>query len=435
MTTETADTLDLTQMPAHPHIAAVDPAVHAALCSEWERQRSKLELIASENFVSPAVLEAAGSTMTNKYAEGYPGRRYYGGCEHYDVVENLARDRAKRLFDAPHANVQPHAGAQANSAVYLAFLQPGDTVLGLRLDHGGHLTHGSPVNSSGILYRFVAYGVHRETEHIDMDEVRELARAHRPKMIITGASAYSRHWDFATFRAIADEVDAILMADMAHFAGLVAAAVHPTPIGHAHVTTTTTHKTLRGPRGGLILAADEELGKTVDRAVFPGAQGGPLMHQIAAKAVAFAEALTDDFKDYQRRIIANARALAEALGNKGLRIVSGGTDNHLMVVDLRAKRLTGRKAERALDDAGITVSRSTVPFDPEKPAVTSGIRLGTPAMTTRGMAEEDMRRIAGWIAEVLDRPEDEATLARVAAEVAEFARGFPLHVGVRPPAA
>jgi glycine hydroxymethyltransferase len=418
-------------MPPHPHIAASDPAVAAALAAEWERQVSKLELIASENFVSPAVLEAAGGTMTNKYAEGYPGRRYYGGCEHYDTVENLARDRAKQLFSAPHANVQPHAGAQANAAVYLAYLKPGDTVMGLSLDHGGHLTHGSPVNMSGILYNFVAYGVDRETERIDMDAVRKLAKEHQPKLIIIGASAYARHWDFAAFRAIADEIGALLMTDMAHFAGLVAAGVHPTPVGHAHVTTTTTHKTLRGPRGGLILGADEDTGKKIDRAVFPGTQGGPLMHLVCAKAVAFGEALTEDFRAYSARIVENAQALAMALTERGLRLVSGGTDNHLMVVDLRSKKITGRAAEVALDKAGITVSRSTIPFDPEKPAITSGVRVGTPAVTTRGMGVGDMSKIAGWIDRALDSVEDEAETSRIAAEVAEFARAFPLHVGVR----
>ncbi|MBN1478264.1 serine hydroxymethyltransferase [Candidatus Sumerlaeota bacterium] len=420
-------------MPALPHIAEIDPAVMKALSDEWDRQITKLELIASENFVSPAVLEAAGSTMTNKYAEGYPGRRYYGGCEHYDVVEDLARDRAKALFNAAYANVQPHSGAQANMAVYLHMLEPGDTVMGMSLAHGGHLTHGSPVNSSGILYHFVSYGVSRETETIDMDEVRDIARKTKPKLIVTGASAYSRHWDFAAFREIADEVGAQLMTDMAHFAGLVAAGLHPSPIPHAHVTTTTTHKTLRGPRGGLILANDEEMGKAMNKAVFPGVQGGPLMHIIAAKAVAFAEALTDDFRDYSRRVIANAKALAAALTERGLRIVSGGTDTHLMLVDLRAKGMTGKVAEKALDLAGITVNKNGIPFDPEKPFVTSGIRLGSPAMTTRGMGEADMDRIAGWIVEALDHVEDESALARIAAEVADFARAFPMHVGVKVP--
>jgi glycine hydroxymethyltransferase len=420
-------------MPALPHIAETDPAVMKALNDEWDRQITKLELIASENFVSPAVLEAAGSTMTNKYAEGYPGRRYYGGCEHYDVVEDLARDRAKELFSAAFANVQPHSGAQANMAVYLHMLEPGDTVMGMSLAHGGHLTHGSPVNSSGILYNFVSYGVSRDTEIIDMDEVRDIARKTKPRLIVTGASAYSRHWDFAAFREIADEVGAQLMTDMAHFAGLVAAGLHPSPIPHAHVTTTTTHKTLRGPRGGLILANDIEMGKAMNKAVFPGVQGGPLMHIIAAKAVAFAEALTDDFRDYSRRVIANAQALAAALTERGLRIVSGGTDTHLMLVDLRAKGMTGKVAEKALDIAGITVNKNGIPFDPEKPFVTSGIRLGSPAMTTRGMGEADMDRIAGWIVEALDHVQDEAALARIAAEVADFARAFPMHVGVKIP--
>jgi glycine hydroxymethyltransferase len=431
MPLETVSPLDLAQMPALPHIAAIDPDAHAALVAEWDRQISKLELIASENFVSPAVLEAAGSTMTNKYAEGYPGKRYYGGCEFYDVVENLARDRAKRLFGAPHANVQPHSGAQANMAVYMALLQPGDTVMGLNLAHGGHLTHGSPVNSSGKLYHFVAYGVDAKTERIDLDQVREIAREHRPKLIVTGASAYSREWDFPGFRAIADEVGAKLMTDMAHFAGLVASGVHSSPIGHAHVTTTTTHKTLRGPRGGLILGGDEELGTAFDKAVFPGVQGGPLMHLVAAKAVAFGEALTEDFKAHSRRIVVNAKALAEALMARGLRIVSGGTDNHLMLVDVRSKSLTGKVAEKVLDRAGITVNKNAIPFDPEKPFVTSGIRLGTPALTTRGMGEDDMRRIAGWIVQALDSPADEAALDRIAREVAAFARTFPMHVGVR----
>lgn len=431
MPTDTAQNLNLTQMPDAAHIAATDPAVHEALTNEWTRQNEKLELIASENFVSPAVLEAAGSTMTNKYAEGYPGRRYYGGCEFYDVVEDLARDRAKELFGAPHANVQPHSGAQANAAVYLALLKPGDTVLGMNLAHGGHLTHGSPVNSSGMLYNFVAYGVDRETERIDMDEVRDIALKNRPKLIVTGASAYSRHWDFAKFRQIADEVGALLMCDMAHFAGLVGAGLHPTPVGYTDVTTTTTHKTLRGPRGGMILGGSEDLGKQFDKAVFPGMQGGPLMHIVAAKAVAFGEALTDDFKDYCKRVLANAKALAAALTEKGLRIVSGGTDNHLMLVDLRPKKLTGKVAEKVLDAAGITANKNGIPFDPEKPFVTSGIRLGSPAMTTRGMGERDMERIAAWISEALDNHDNEAKIAQIAKEVAGFAKAFPLHVGVK----
>ncbi|NUP90901.1 MAG: serine hydroxymethyltransferase [Candidatus Sumerlaeia bacterium] len=417
--------------PGVPRLAEVDAEIAKALREEAARQHRNLELIASENFVSPAVLEAAGTWLTNKYAEGLPGKRYYGGCEHVDTVEDLARDRAKRLFGAPHANVQPHAGAQANMAVYLALLKPGDTVLGLNLSHGGHLTHGSPVNASGILYRFVEYGVDPQTEQIDMDVVRDLAKQHRPKLITAGASAYARRMDFKAFREIADEVGAKLMVDMAHYAGLVAAGEYPSPIPHAHVTTTTTHKTLRGPRGGLILAGDEDLGKVIDKAVFPGMQGGPLMHIIAAKAVAFGEALTEDFKVYARRIVENAKALADALTAQGLRIVSGGTDSHVMLVDLRPKKRTGKLMQRALDEANITANKNTIPFDPESPFVTSGIRLGTPALTTRGMGPDDMRRIAAWIADAVEHAEDAAALARIAGEVSAFARQFPLHVGVR----
>jgi glycine hydroxymethyltransferase len=426
----TTDRPVLSTMPPLDHVAATDPDLHASLVAEWDRQNSKLELIASENFVSQAVLEAAGTVLTNKYAEGLPGKRYYGGCEHVDVAENLAIERAKRLFDAAFVNVQPHAGAQANMAVYLCLLEPGDTVLGMNLAHGGHLTHGSPVNASGILYNFVDYGVDKDTELIDMDQVRDQAKRHRPKLITCGYSAYSRHADFKAFREIADDVGAILMVDMAHFAGLVAAGVHPSPVPHAHVVTTTTHKTLRGPRGGLILSNDEELGKRLNKAVFPGMQGGPLMHIIAAKAVAFGEALTDDFKAYGARIVENARALADALIEKGLRICSGGTDTHVMLVDLRPKNLTGKSAQTTLDEANITCNRNGIPFDPEKPFVTSGIRLGSPALTTRGMGPDDMRRVAGWIVESLEATGDEAKIKSIAEEVAAFARQVPLHVCV-----
>ncbi len=406
-------------------LSATDPDIARLIADETARQAHGLELIASENFVSPAVLEAMGSPLTNKYAEGLPGRRYYGGCEVVDQVEQLAIDRAKRLFGAEHANVQAHSGAQANAAVYLAFLKPGDTVLGLDLSQGGHLTHGSPVNFSGLLYRAVHYGVNDDGV-IDMDHVRARAREHRPRMIIAGYSAYSRVIDFAAFAAIAREVGAVLMVDMAHFAGLVAAGVYPSPVPHADVVTTTTHKTLRGPRGGLILCKAEHA-KAVDKAVFPGTQGGPLEHVIAAKAVAFREALDPSFADYCRAIVANARALAAALAARGFHIVSGGTDNHLMLVDLRSKGLTGKGAEEALDNAGITVNKNTVPRETQSPFVTSGIRIGTPAVTTRGMGVAEMQEIAEFISTVLAAPDSPATHDAVRARVRALAMRFPLY--------
>jgi glycine hydroxymethyltransferase len=415
--------------PPGDALRAQDPELAGYIEEEIARQSDGLELIASENFVSPAVLEALGSPLTNKYAEGLPGKRYYGGCEVVDKVEQLAIDRAKKLFGADHANVQPHAGAQANAAVYLAFLKPGDTVLGLNLSMGGHLTHGSPVNFSGLMYKIVAYGVN-EQGLIDMNEVEALALEHKPKMIIAGYSAYSRHLDFAKFAEIARKVGAILMVDMAHFAGLVAAGVYPSPIPHADVVTTTTHKTLRGPRGGMILCKAEHA-KTVDKAVFPGTQGGPLEHCIAAKAVAFGEALQDDFKVYAQRVVDNARTLAGALAKRGYHIVSGGTDNHLLLVDLRNKNLTGKLAEQALDKAGITVNKNTVPRETQSPFVTSGIRLGTPALTTRGMGTAEMERVAELIDEVLQAPEDPATHARVREKVRALTAEFPLYPGVK----
>jgi glycine hydroxymethyltransferase len=397
-------------------LRATDAAVFEALQAEIGRQKHHLELIASENYTSRAVMDAMGSHFTNKYAEGYPGRRYYGGCEHVDVVENLARDRAKQLFGAEHANVQPHSGAQANMAVYMAMLKPGDTVLGLDLAHGGHLTHGHPLNSSGILYNFKGYHVRREDERVDMDEVRALAREHRPRMIVAGASAYPRTWDFAAFRAIADEVGALLMVDMAHFAGLVATGHHPSPVPHADFTTTTTHKTLRGPRGGLILCK-EQYAKELDKALFPGVQGGPLMHVIAGKAVAFGEALKPEFKAYSEQVIKNARALSSALQEKGWRIVSGGTDNHLMLVDVFQKGLLGSEAEKALDKAGLTTNKNGIPFDPNPPLKPSGIRLGTPALTSRGMKEAEMVQVAAWIDRALLSKDDEAALKIIQGEV------------------
>lgn len=400
----------------YERLRSADPGVMDALSLEIGRQKHHLELIASENYASAAVMEAMGSHFTNKYAEGYPGRRYYGGCVHVDVVENLARDRAKQLFGAEHANVQPHSGAQANMAVYLAALKPGDTVLGLDLAHGGHLTHGHPLNSSGILYHFVGYHVRREDERVDMDEVRRLAHEHKPKMIVAGASAYPRTFDFAAFRAICDEVGAMLMVDMAHFAGLVATGHHPSPVPHADFVTTTTHKTLRGPRGGLILCR-EKYAKDLDRAVFPGVQGGPLMHVIAAKAVAFGENLKPEFKTYSAQVIANAAALAKSLADKGWRIVSGGTDNHLMLVDVFAQGILGSEAEKALDLAGLTVNKNGIPFDPNPPLKPSGIRLGTPALTTRGMKEAEMAHIAAWIDRALKAKDDAAELAKIQGEV------------------
>lgn len=407
-------------------LARQDPDVARAMELELARQRDKLELIASENLVSIAVLEAMGSVLTNKYAEGYPGRRYYGGCEHVDVVESLARDRAKQLFGAEHANVQPHSGAQANMAVYLAALQPGDTVLGMNLAHGGHLTHGSPVNSSGLLYRFVAYGVREDDGRIDYDEVRRLAFKHRPRLIVAGASAYPRIIDFEAFGRIAQDVGALLMVDMAHIAGLVAAGLHPNPVPHAHFVTTTTHKTLRGPRGGLILCR-KAWAQAIDKAVFPGVQGGPLMHVIAAKAVALGEALRPEFNEYARQIVRNAKALAEALVEEGFRLVSGGTDNHLMLVDLRNIGMTGKEAESLLDEVGITVNKNAIPFDPTSPQVTSGIRIGTPAVTSRGMKEEAMRTIARAIALTLKRPEGDRSLEEARRLVRELTEAYPLY--------
>ncbi len=404
----------------------VDPEIAEVIRLETERQATKLELIASENFVSAAVMEATGSTLTNKYAEGYPGRRYYGGCEFVDMAEDLAIERAKRLFGADHVNVQPHSGSQANMAVYFAFLSPGDTILGLNLSHGGHLTHGSPVNFSGRFFNVIPYGVDPVTEQVDFDQLRRLAVEHRPKMIVVGASAYPRTFDFARFGDIAREVGALLMADIAHIAGLIVAGLHPNAFPHADVVTTTTHKTLRGPRGGMIMSKAEHA-QSLNKQVFPGMQGGPLMHIIAAKAVALHEASTPEFTSYQRQIVANAGAMADRLQEQGFRLVSGGTDTHLLLVDLTGRRLTGKVAERALDRAGITVNKNAIPFDKEKPAVTSGIRIGTPAVTTRGMREPEMHQIADLIAEVLHDVENVGTQAKVAAQVKELCASFPLY--------
>jgi glycine hydroxymethyltransferase len=406
-------------------LAKTDPEVFSAIQLETARQQDNIELIASENFVSPAVLEAAGTVLTNKYAEGYPNKRYYGGCEYIDVIEQLAIDRAKQLFGADHANVQPHSGSQANMAAYFALAKPGDTLLAMSLNFGGHLTHGSPVNFSGKLFRIVPYGLSQTTERIDMDEVAELARAEKPRIIVVGASAYPRTLDFAAFAAIAKEVGAALVVDMAHIAGLVAAGLHPNPVPHADIVTSTTHKTLRGPRAGLILCKEEHA-KTLNSQIFPGIQGGPLEHVIAAKAVCFKEALQPEFKAYQQQIVKNAATLAAALAEKGFRIVSGGTDNHLMLVDLRPKKITGKIAQEALDKAGITVNKNMIPFDPEKPMVTSGIRVGTPAVTTRGMKEPEMEQIASLITEVLDKPEDAAVAAAVKTKVRVLTARFPL---------
>jgi glycine hydroxymethyltransferase len=413
-------------------LAAADPEIAAAIAGELGREQSQIELIASENIVSRAVLEAQGSLLTNKYAEGYPGRRYYGGCEFVDVAESLAVERAKRLFGCAFANVQPHAGAQANQAVFLALLRPGDTVLGMSLAAGGHLTHGAPPNLSGKWFAAIPYGVRRQDARIDYDEVEALARRHRPKLIIAGGSAYPRIIDFARFRAIADDAGAYLMVDMAHFAGLVAGGAHPSPLPHAHVVTTTTHKTLRGPRGGMILSNDEEIGRRINSAVFPGLQGGPLMHVIAAKAVAFGEALQPGFRDYAARVVENAKTLAATLGRRGLDIVSGGTDTHLLLVDLRPLKLTGRDAEKSLERAGITCNKNGIPFDPEKPTVTSGIRLGSPAATTRGFRSEEFAAVGEWIVEVLEglarRPDDNgAAEARVRGKVEALCARFPIY--------
>ena len=412
-------------------LESADPEIFSAIGKELGRQQHEIELIASENIVSRAVLEAQGSILTNKYAEGYPGKRYYGGCEYVDIVETLAIERAKALFGAGFANVQPNSGSQMNQAVFLALLNPGDTFMGLDLAAGGHLTHGSPVNMSGKWFKPVSYGVRRQDQVIDMDEVARLAREHKPKLIIAGGSAYSRLWDFAAFRRIADEVGAYLMVDMAHFAGLVAGGVHPSPVPHAHVTTTTTHKSLRGPRGGLILTNDEALAKKFNSAIFPGLQGGPLMHVIAAKAVAFKEALQPEFKAYARNVVDNAKTLAETLKSDGLDIVSGGTDNHLMLVDLRPKAATGKATEAALGRANITCNKNAIPYDPEKPFVTSGIRLGTPAGTTRGFGQAEFRRIGQLIVEVVDALKDgegdTVVEARVREEVLDITARFPIY--------
>ena len=403
-----------------------DPNIQAVINQELARQRDKLEMIASENFVSQAVMEAQGSVLTNKYAEGYPGKRYYGGCENVDVIETLAIERAKRLFGAEHANVQPHSGSQANFGVYFALLQPGDTIVGMNLSHGGHLTHGSPVNVSGTYFNVVPYGVDAETQQIDYDEFRKIVLEAKPKLIIAGGSAYSRQIDFKKMAEVAHEVDAIFMVDMAHFAGLVAAGLHPNPVEYADIVTTTTHKTLRGPRGGLILCK-EKYAKAIDKSIFPGIQGGPLMHVIAAKAVALGEALQPEFKVYAQQIIDNAKALAAALQDKGLTIVSGGTDTHVMLVDVRSTGLTGKEAEHLLDEVGITCNKNTIPFDPASPFITSGIRLGTPALTTRGLQVKDMEEIADIISAVLKNPEDKAVHEEASKRVAALCEAYPLY--------
>lgn len=409
------------------YIKEIDPEVYGAIMEEEVRQEEGIELIASENFVSKAVMEAAGSVLTNKYAEGYSGRRYYGGCGNVDIIERLAIDRLKRIFGAEYANVQPHSGSQANMAVYVALLEAGDKILGMGLSSGGHLTHGYKVNFSGKNYIGIEYGLNPETELIDYEEVRRLALEEKPKLIIAGASAYSRIIDFKKFREIADEVGAYLMIDMAHIAGLVAAGIHPNPMEHAHVVTSTTHKTLRGPRGGIILTNSQEIAKKIDKSIFPGIQGGPLMHIIAAKAVAFKEALTDEFKEYQAQVVKNAEIMAETLVEGGLRIVSGGTDNHLMLVDLRAKGVTGKQAEEKLEEAGITCNKNSIPNDPEKPFVTSGIRLGTPAMTARGMKEEEAAQIARMILKVLENIDNKEKISEVKEEVLKLTEKFPLY--------
>jgi len=411
-------------------LATADPDIAAQIASEVNRQHEGLEMIASENFVSRAVLEAAGTVFTNKYAEGYPGKRYYGGCEYADVVENIARDRAKQLFGAEHVNVQPHSGSQANAAAYMALLQPGDCILGLDLAHGGHLTHGHKLNFSGKLYRIVGYQVRKDTEVVDYDELEALAVREKPKVIVGGGSAYPREFDFPRMRAIADKVGAYLMIDMAHFAGLVAGGVHPSPVPHAHVVTTTTHKTLRGPRAGMILSK-QEFAAGIDRSVFPGQQGGPLMHIVAAKAVAFKEALAPEFAVYAQQIVANAKVLAEALAAEGYRIISGGTDTHLMLVDVFQKGILGSEAESALGEAGITVNKNAIPYDTNPPMKPSGIRIGTPALTTRGMKESEMRVIAGWIAQALEHRADTAKLKQIRGEVLSLAEKFPLYSWLR----
>ncbi|MGO4110691.1 serine hydroxymethyltransferase [Paenibacillus sp. YAF4_2] len=407
-----------------------DPEVLKAMGLELQRQRDNIELIASENIVSEAVIEALGSVLTNKYAEGYPGKRFYGGCEHVDIVEDIARDRAKEIFGAEHANVQPHSGAQANMAVYLAVLKPGDTVLGMNLAHGGHLTHGSPVNASGLLYNFVAYGVDEETFTINYDEVRKAAFKHRPRLIVAGASAYPRTIDFEKMGKIAEDVGALFMVDMAHIAGLVAAGLHPSPVPHAHFVTTTTHKTLRGPRGGMILCR-QPWAAAIDKAVFPGSQGGPLMHVIAAKAVAFGEVLQPSWKEYAQQVINNAKVLSETLISEGINIVSGGTDNHLMLVDTRSLNITGKAAEHVLDSIGITANKNAIPFDPTSPFITSGIRLGTPAATSRGMDEKAMKIIGEVIAMTLKNPNDEAVLAKATGMVRDLTAQYPLYPNMK----
>ncbi len=403
-----------------------DPDIYRAIQEEIEREKEKIVLIASENYASPAVLEAQGSVFTNKYAEGYPNKRYYGGCEYADIVENLAIERAKELFGAEHVNVQPHSGTQANMAVYFAFLKPGDTILGMNLSHGGHLSHGASVNFSGILYKNIPYGVNKETGYIDYEEVRRLAVKNKPKMILVGASAYSRTLDFKTFSEIAKEVGAYLTADIAHIAGLVAAGIHPSPVPYADFVTTTTHKTLRGPRGGMIMCR-AEYAKAIDKMIFPGIQGGPLVHVIAAKAVALKEALNDGFKEYQKKVIENAKKLAEELIKRGFRIISGGTDNHLMLVDLANKGITGKEAEEALDKAGITVNKNSIPYDERPPAITSGMRLGTPCVTTRGMGEAEMADIAEIIDEVLKNNSDEAKVGRLRQRAGEICKRFSIY--------
>ena len=416
----------LSQEVTMSYVKQQDPKVQEMIELELGRQRNKLEMIASENFVSQAVMEAQGSVLTNKYAEGYPHKRYYGGCEYVDMVEELAIERAKQLFGAEHVNVQPHSGSQANFGVYFALLEPGDTIMGMNLSHGGHLTHGSPVNVSGKYFNIIPYGVDAETGRIDYDEMRKIAQEHKPKMIIGGGSAYSRQIDFKTMADIAHEVGAIFMVDMAHFAGLVAAGLHPNPVEYADIVTTTTHKTLRGPRGGMIMSK-EEYAKAIDKSIFPGIQGGPLMHVIAAKAVAFGEALQPEFKEYAKQVIVNAQTLAEALQQEGFTIVSGGTDTHVLLVDLRTVGLTGKVAEHVLDEVGITCNKNTIPFDPESPFVTSGIRLGTPALTTRGLNAEDMKEIASIISLVLKQPEDAAVLAEAKQRVATLCETYPMY--------
>ena len=412
------------------HLIRTDPEIFEVVVKEYERQFYHLELIASENFTSLAVMEATGSVLTNKYAEGLPRKRYYGGCEFVDVAEELAIERAKKLFGAEHANVQPHSGSQANMAVYMAVLEPGDTIMGMNLAHGGHLTHGAPVNFSGKLYKVVQYGVNPDTELIDYDQIYRLAKEHRPKLIVGGASAYPRVIDWAKLREIADEVGAYLMVDMAHYAGLIAAGEYPNPVPHAHFVTSTTHKTLRGPRSGFILCKSE-FAKVIDKSVFPGVQGGPLMHVIAAKAVAFKEAMSEEFKEYARQVIANARVMAEELMREGFKIVTGGTDSHIVLVDLRNLGLTGKEVEEALGRANITVNKNAVPFDPQKPWITSGIRIGTSALTTRGMKEEEMKRVAKLISTVIKNIKDDKTIERVREEVRELCEQFPLYPELR----